>query len=156
MVDITRAQPHYLRIFVAVACILSIFLFFDPIGFASSSMANFAPGTTNTVTHVVLLQFKHDADPAAVDAVCANFLALKDNCLAPNSQHAYIKSMSGGRDNSPEGLQNGHTHAFVVQFANSDDRNYYVEQDPAHQAFKKDIEPLVEKVTVLDFTSGVF
>lgn len=52
--------------------------------------------------------------------------------------------------------QNGLTHAFVVQFANPDDRNYYVETDPAHRAFRKTIEPLVEKVTVLDFTHGTF
>lgn len=52
--------------------------------------------------------------------------------------------------------KNGMTHAFVVQFENTDDRNYYVEQDPAHLAFKKEIEPLVEKITVLDYVSGVF
>jgi hypothetical protein len=32
-------------------------------------------------------------------------LALKDECLAPNSQHPYIKSISGGKDMSTEGLQ---------------------------------------------------
>jgi hypothetical protein len=52
--------------------------------------------------------------------------------------------------------KNGLTHGFIVHFANADDRNYYVEQDPAHQAFKKEIEPLVAKTTVLDFTNGKF
>lgn len=52
--------------------------------------------------------------------------------------------------------QHGFTHAFVVQFANTDDRNYYVEKDPAHDAFKKMIGAIVEKVGVLDFANGNF
>lgn len=83
-------------------------------------------------------------------------LDLEEECLAPNSQHAYIKSISGGRDHSPEGLQNGLTHIFTVQFENTDDRNYYVAQDPAHKAFQKIVEPLLEKVTVMDYTDRVF
>ncbi|KAK0719035.1 stress responsive A/B barrel domain-containing protein [Apiosordaria backusii] len=157
MVNVSGAQPHMLRIIIALFCILSVFLFFDPIGFASTMNHHLAtPGITTAVTHVVLFKFKPELDAAAVDVACAKILALKENCFAPNSQHAYIRSITGGRDNSPESLQNGMTHAFVVQFENTDDRNYYVEQDPAHLAFKKEIEPLVEKVTVLDYINGVF
>ncbi|KAK3301704.1 stress responsive A/B barrel domain-containing protein [Chaetomium strumarium] len=155
MVDLTRAQPHVLRITIAAACLLGLFVFFDPIGFASTSIADNVPGT-RTVTHLVMFQFKRDADQAAVDVVCAKMLSLKDNCLAPNSNYPYIKRIQGGKDNSQEGLQNGLTHAFVVEFTNANDRNYYVEQDPAHQAFKKELEPLVEKVVVVDFTNGSF
>jgi hypothetical protein len=32
-------------------------------------------------------------------------LALKDSCFHPTSQQPYIKSASGGKDNSPEGIQ---------------------------------------------------
>ncbi|KAK4151549.1 stress responsive A/B barrel domain-containing protein [Chaetomidium leptoderma] len=156
MFDISRARPHAVRIALVAVCLLTIFLFFDPIGFASSSIADHVPGKTNHVTHVVMFQFKRDADPAAVEAACAKMLALKDLCLTPNTNHAYIQRITGGKDNSPEGLQQGSTHAFIVQFTSSDDRNYYVEQDPAHQAFKKEIDPLVEKATVLDFTNGKF
>ncbi|KAK4107668.1 dabb-domain-containing protein [Canariomyces notabilis] len=156
MVDISNARPHALRIVLVVSVLLGVFLFLDPIGFASSSMANQTPGTTNFITHIVLFEFKPNAGATAVDAACAKFLALKDNCLAPNSQHPYITGISGGKYNSNEGLQNGLTHGFIVHFANADDRNYYVEQDPAHQAFKKEIEPLIAKTTVLDFTNGKF
>ena len=52
--------------------------------------------------------------------------------------------------------QHGATHAFVVQFGNMDDRNYYITHDPAHQAFKKEIESLIEQTTVVDFTNGKF
>ena len=69
MVDISRAQPHVVRIGIVVVCLLTLFLFFDPIGFASSPMANQMPGTTRGVTHIAMFQFKRDTDPAAVDVV---------------------------------------------------------------------------------------
>ncbi|KAJ4287473.1 hypothetical protein N0V88_007660 [Collariella sp. IMI 366227] len=119
MVDITRAQPHVIRVAIMAITLLLIFLFFDPIGFASSSMAEKKPGTSRSITHLVMLQFKHGADPATIDA-------------------------------------HGLTHAFIVNFATQADRNYYVEHDPVHQAFKKEINGIVEKVTVLDFTNGKF
>ncbi|KAK4224493.1 stress responsive A/B barrel domain-containing protein [Podospora fimiseda] len=156
MVNISGAQPHVLRITIAVACILTVFLFFDPIGFASNSVAQLSPGRTTTVTHVVLFQYKADTDTDSINEANLRFLALKESCVSPNSQHAYIRSITGGRDHSQENQQHGHTHGFVVQFESTDDRNYYVEQDPAHKSFKKLIEPIVEKVTVVDYTNGVF
>lgn len=53
-------------------------------------------------------------------------------------------------------IQGGLTHAFVVEFETAAERDYYVNLDPVHQSFKKDIEPFVEKVTVVDFTNGAF
>jgi hypothetical protein len=35
-------------------------------------------------------------------------LALKESCRLPNSNYAYIESISGGRDNSIESLQVGY------------------------------------------------
>ncbi|KAK4163977.1 stress responsive A/B barrel domain-containing protein [Cladorrhinum sp. PSN259] len=156
MVNLSGAQPHMLRITIAVACILTVFLFFDPIGFASESVAHLSPGHTTTITHIVLFQYKADTDTDSINEANLRFLALKDSCISPNSQHAYIRSITGGKDNSLENQQHGFTHGFVVQFENTDDRNYYVEQDPAHKSFKKLIEPIVEKVTVIDYTNGVF
>ena len=73
MLDIAGARPHVWRIAIFVVGLLTLFLFFDPIGFASSSMdamANRGPGDADTLRHVVMFQFKRDADPAAVDVVC--------------------------------------------------------------------------------------
>ncbi|KAF4450969.1 stress responsive a b barrel domain containing [Fusarium albosuccineum] len=109
-----------------------------------------------TVTHTVLFQLKADAKPEDVKAACDRFLALKDNCIHPSSNTPYITSLKGGRDNSPEGLQNGITHGFVVEFSSADDRDYYVKTDPAHKAFSKSIRDLVEKVIVVDFTNRVY
>jgi hypothetical protein len=35
MVEITVVRPHMLRISIVAVCLLTLFLFFDPIGFAS-------------------------------------------------------------------------------------------------------------------------
>ena len=37
--------------------------------------------------------------------ISQRMVGLKDSCLHPTSKQPYIKSASGGTDNSPEGLQ---------------------------------------------------
>ncbi|EKV06010.1 hypothetical protein PDIG_71810 [Penicillium digitatum PHI26] len=86
---------------------------------------------------------------------CERMLALKDKCVHHTSKQPYIKSTSGGKDNSPEGIQSGMTHAFIVEFESAADRDYYVQSDPSHLAFVKTLDGLVEKVQVIDFTDGV-
>ncbi|KAL3480194.1 hypothetical protein BJX99DRAFT_36227 [Aspergillus californicus] len=109
-----------------------------------------------SITHIVLLQFKAGLDAQVINDVCARMLALKENCIHPTSQKPYILSSSGGKDNSPEGMQNGITHAFVVVFASAEDRDYYVEKDPAHLGFVKTLGDVLDKVQVIDYVPGVF
>ncbi|KAK4043576.1 stress responsive A/B barrel domain-containing protein [Parachaetomium inaequale] len=109
-----------------------------------------------SLIHVVLFQFKADAKPEAVKAVCEHFLSLRDKCIHPTTKTPYILSLKCGKNNSPEGLQNGMTHGFVLEFASAEDRDYYVATDPAHQEFVKSVGDVVEKPTVLDFSDGVF
>ncbi|KAJ4132846.1 hypothetical protein NW754_015660 [Fusarium falciforme] len=109
-----------------------------------------------SVTHTVLFQFKADAKPDDIKAACARFLELKGNCIHPTTNTVYITSLKGGQDNSPEGLQNGITHGFVAEFSSVEDRDYYVKTDPAHQAFVKSLDGLIEKAIVVDFNDGVY
>lgn len=44
----------------------------------------------------------------------------------------------------------------MVEFASTQDRDYYVSQDPAHQKLKKNMDPLVESVVVVDWENGQF
>ncbi|KAG8350444.1 hypothetical protein FVEN_g13063 [Fusarium venenatum] len=53
-------------------------------------------------------------------------------------------------------MQNGLTHGFVAIFNSTEDRDYYVEKDPAHQAFVAKVGSLLDKATVVDFTDGVY
>ncbi|KAJ5246645.1 stress responsive A/B barrel domain protein [Penicillium chermesinum] len=109
-----------------------------------------------SITHIVLLQLKPDVDPAAIQQASMHFLSLKDTCVNPTSKQPYILKISGGSDNSPEGLQDGISHAFVVEFANEADRDYYVKEDPAHQMFKQQVGPLLQKIQVIDFAPELF
>ncbi|KAF2013736.1 hypothetical protein BU24DRAFT_464488 [Aaosphaeria arxii CBS 175.79] len=83
-------------------------------------------------------------------------LALKNNCKHPSTGRPYIQSIAGGKDISIENLQNGISHAFIVQFYSNEDRNYYVDHDPEHQKFKDSVKEIVEKAQVIDFQDGVF
>ncbi|KAK2478257.1 hypothetical protein H9L39_10745 [Fusarium oxysporum f. sp. albedinis] len=88
-----------------------------------------------SITHTVLFQFKDDVDQKDIRKTCDDFLQLKDQCIHPTSNKPYILSLQGGKDNSPEGMQNGITHGFVATFESAEDRDYYVKTDPAHQTF---------------------
>ena len=83
-------------------------------------------------------------------------LALRTLCIHPTTQQPYIISSSGGKDNSPEGAQGGFTHGFVVEFASVKDRDYYVSEDPNHQAFVKKNGARFEDVRVVDYEKGVY
>ncbi|KAF2843307.1 hypothetical protein M501DRAFT_76884 [Patellaria atrata CBS 101060] len=108
------------------------------------------------ITHIVLFQFKPSASSEAIQDVSARMLALKDGCVHPVSRRPYIRSASGGTDNSIENIQNGITHAFIMDFESVEDRDYYVNQDPVHQEFKDIAGKILEKAQVVDFANGVF
>ena len=78
------------------------------------------------VRHVVLFKLKYGVDAKTVGQV---FSALKDLQIKIPG----ITSISTGRDNSPEGLQRGHTHGFTVDFTDAAARDAYLPH-PDHQA----------------------
>lgn len=53
-------------------------------------------------------------------------------------------------------LQHGATHAFVIEFENEQDRDYYVNEDPAQADFVLEVLQRLDKATILDFSPGVF
>ncbi|CAM1509130.1 Fc.00g028690.m01.CDS01 [Cosmosporella sp. VM-42] len=108
------------------------------------------------ITHIVLFQFKPELSTADVKTVNDNMLALKTKCIHPDTGKPYIKASSGGINNSIEGMADGITHAFVVEFESVEDRDYYVKKDPEHLAFIKSLGGVLVKPQVIDFTPGVF
>ncbi|KIW01280.1 uncharacterized protein PV09_07319 [Verruconis gallopava] len=109
-----------------------------------------------TIVHIVLFGFKPDATPAQVAKACADMLNLANTCLHPETKKPYIRSTMGGKNNSKEGLAGDTTHAFVMWFESEADRDYYVEKDPAHQAFKQSLAGIIQSACVVDFETGVF
>ena len=88
------------------------------------------------ILHIVLFEFKPNTDPETVQhvqvqiprsflelasdsknlsKVCQGMLALKDKCIHPTTKESYLKSLVGGRDNSPEGRQVGLRAQFSSQ-----------------------------------------
>lgn len=93
--------------------------------------------------HVVLFRFKPDAERAAIAAIEAAFADLPQHIET-------IRAFEWGLNNSPEGLDKGFTHAFVVTFENEAGRDAYLPH-PAHDAFVAQLKPLLDDVLVIDF-----
>ncbi|KAI1483716.1 hypothetical protein K445DRAFT_24351 [Daldinia sp. EC12] len=108
------------------------------------------------IFHVVMFKFKDLVPPEEVKAACDRMLALGSKCVHPTSQKPYIKVHGGGKDNSPEGKQQGMTHVFVFEFESEEDREYYLNKDPAHTEFATGVINLIEKLQAVDFTPGEF
>ena len=96
-----------------------------------------------TLQHVVLFKFKPDATPEKVAEIVAAFEALP-------SKIKEIKGFKWGTNNSPENLNKGLTHAFILTFDSAADRDAYLPH-PAHKEFGKIVGPYLADVTVVDF-----
>lgn len=44
----------------------------------------------------------------------------------------------------------------MSHFASEEDRQYYLEEDPAHLAFVKSLEGIIQNVRVVDYEPGKF
>lgn len=97
----------------------------------------------SVLRHVVLFGFKETSKPEEVQAVIDAFIALP-------SQISEIKGFEWGTNSSPEGLNQGLTHAFTLTFHSNADRDVYLPH-PAHQAFVGIVGPHLDKVTVVDY-----
>jgi len=93
--------------------------------------------------HVVLFKFKEDADPAAITAVEEAFMALPGKIPE-------IRNFEWGFNNSPEGLNKGLTHCYLLTFESEEDRAIYLPH-PDHQAFGALLGDILEDVTVVDY-----
>ncbi|WP_294001390.1 Dabb family protein [Sphaerotilus sp.] len=96
--------------------------------------------------HLVLLKFKPDTTPAAIADITAAFHALP-------AAIDTVRALESGTDVSPEGLARGYTHAFLLTFDDAAGRDHYLPH-PAHQAFVARLQPLLDDVLVLDYTTS--
>jgi hypothetical protein len=93
--------------------------------------------------HVVLFKFKDSSTAADIKKVEEAFAALPQKL-------PQIKSYEWGKNNSPENLNQGLTHCFILTFSSEKDRDEYLVH-PDHKAFGKILGPHLDKVTVVDF-----
>ncbi|MDZ7719084.1 MAG: Dabb family protein [Balneolaceae bacterium] len=93
--------------------------------------------------HVVLFKFKDSATEADIKEVEEAFLALP-------SKIETIKDFEWGLNNSPEGLNKGFTHCFLLTFDSEEGRATYLPH-PAHKEFGEILQPHLEDVMVVDY-----
>lgn len=93
--------------------------------------------------HLVMFQFKEDAPPKKVQHIESEFVALADKI-------SEIESLEWGHNISPEGLNDGLTHCFLITFKSKQGFEAYLPH-PAHKAFVEQLKPILEKVVVLDY-----
>jgi hypothetical protein len=99
--------------------------------------------TGKMLRHVVLFKFKDESAAADIKKVEDAFRALP-------SKIREIKGFEWGRNNSPENLNEGFTHAFFVSFQNEKDRDVYLPHT-AHKEFVNILTPHLDKVLVIDY-----
>lgn len=101
------------------------------------------PMPDSVLRHVVLFGFKETSSPEDVQMIVDAFKALP-------SKISEIKGFEWGVNSSPEGLNQGLTHAFTLTFHSDADRDAYLPH-PAHKEFGQILGPHLDKVTVLDY-----
>lgn len=93
--------------------------------------------------HVVAFKFKEDATTAQVESVEKAFAALPGKIKV-------IQHFEWGTNVSPENLDKGFTHGFILTFKTAADRDAYLVH-PDHKAFGSLVGPLLADVFVIDF-----
>jgi hypothetical protein len=114
--------------------------------FCSLSIMTHAQQQGGSLRHVVLFSFKPTSSATEVKTVEDAFRKLP-------SQIKEIKDFEWGKNNSPEGLNQGFTHCFFVTFTSEKDREIYLPH-PAHKAFVDVLKPHLDKVLVIDYWAG--
>lgn len=95
------------------------------------------------IRHVVHFKFKKEATPELIKKVTDEFAALKAKVES-------VESLEWGTNSSPEGLDKGFTHCWIVSFKTAKDRDTYLVH-PAHKAFVGILMPILDEALVVDF-----
>lgn len=93
--------------------------------------------------HVVCFSFKESATPEQIQKVVDDFAALPKKIPV-------IAGFECGTNNSPEKLDKGFTHCFILTFKSAKDRDEYLPH-PAHKEFGTSLSGIINDVMVIDF-----
>ncbi|TXD77216.1 Dabb family protein [Algoriphagus ratkowskyi] len=97
----------------------------------------------SVLRHNVFFSFKETSSQEDIQSVIDAFRNLQNEIEG-------IKAFEYGLNSSPEGLNQGLTHAFVLTFHSDEARDAYLPH-PAHAAFGTILGPHLDKVTVVDY-----
>lgn len=143
-------MKYSLFLSAAVALLLNYTPFFDSnseeISPKMEKINNNDLANDELLRHVVLIKFKESSSEEDISEVEEAFSSLQDKIPE-------IKDYEWGTNNSPEGLDKGFTHCFLVTFESEEDRSTYLPH-PEHKAFVEILEPHLEDVLVIDYWAG--
>ena len=100
-------------------------------------------GGARPLRHVVVFRFQPETPAEKIDEIARAFAALP-------SKIDGIVDFEWGVNNSPEDLNDGYTHCFVISFENEEARAAYLPH-PAHKEFVALLRPYLDKPFVLDY-----
>ncbi len=92
---------------------------------------------------VTLIAVTKYAAPEQIREIEQAFAALPSKIPA-------IADFEWGTNNSPEGLDQGFTHCFLVTFHDEKGRDKYLPH-PAHQEFVQKLRPILDQAFVIDY-----
>ncbi|KXO79399.1 Dabb family protein [Brucella anthropi] len=99
------------------------------------------------IRHIVLIKFRPEVGAAQIEEELHAVVALKDKIGG-------ILSITAGENNSPENLEKGYRHGFVVDFTDSVARDAYLPH-PEHAKVGKSLveasEGGIEGILVFDY-----
>ncbi len=95
--------------------------------------------------HVVFFKFKDDAPAEKVAAIEQAFVELSKKVET-------VTGFEWGTNVSPEGLNDGFTHCFLVTFKDKAGLEVYLPH-PEHEKFVAQLKPLLDKVCVVDYVA---
>ena len=99
------------------------------------------------IRHIVLIKFRPDLDDAAIRHALDSVLALKERIGG-------IRAITAGANSSPEHMEKGFRHGFVVDFADAAARDAYLPH-PAHAEVGKNLVEVAqggaEGILVFDY-----
>ncbi len=99
------------------------------------------------VQHIVCFKFLKSTSSDEIKLLEQTFFALQNKIPG-------VLKIDGGENNSPENLNKGLTHCFVITFQDVHARTNYLPH-PEHQEFVTQLKPILEDVFVIDFNSQV-
>jgi hypothetical protein len=96
------------------------------------------------IRHILLIKFKSSIEPFHIENIKSLFESMPEKIEG-------VISVEWGINDSPEGLNNGFTHAVVMTFVDEAARQFYLPH-PEHEALKQVFVPLLDGIVVFDYS----
>jgi hypothetical protein len=136
----------YLPVTMKTLLLLAVVLIAVSLNAVAADSGNGKNKRPGNVKHMVAFKFKDGTSQADIDKLNAAFADLENKIDV-------IRTFDTGKNNSPENLNKGTTHGYLLTFDSEADRDTYLNH-PAHKEFGSMAGKILADVFVFDFTSG--